>query len=314
VSSPAAETAGPILCLGEPQVDLICERQIEDLGQADAFVPHFGGPVASTALLAARAGARVTLAGATGGDEWGRWLVGELSRAGVELSQFVPLPAVRTPLALVRIDKRGEPSYTVYGEPGGCEPSGWVSRALTSSGDELVQGCGAVFISSPTLIEEADRALTMRLRERALELDRPVIFAPHLHPHRWRSRTDAAARANACVPGALLVCAERAEAELMTREEDPERAAQALLKAGARNVVITLGSEGALVRGRFRADVPAVAVRGRLLSTVGVASALGAALIARLAATGWYEPAIVAGVPAALIEAARACERWGTTD
>ena len=100
----------------------------------------------------------------------------------------------------------------------------------------------------------------------------------------------------------------------MTREEDPERAAQALLKAGARNVVLSLGAEGALVRGRFRADVPGVAVRGRLLSTVGAGDALTATLIARLAGTGWYEPAIVAGVPAALTEAARACERWGSTD
>jgi fructokinase len=309
VSSPAPETSGPVLCLGEALVDLICERQIEDVAQADAFVPHFGGVVANIALLAARAGVRVALAGATGGDEWGRWLLGELSAAGVELSHFSLLEDVPTPLALVTIDPRGEPSYAIYGEP-----SGWVSRAVGSAADELAESCGALFISSNTLVEEQDRELTMRLRELALDQERPVIFDPNLRLHRWRSRTDAAARANACVPGALLVRANRAEAELMTREEDPERAAQALLKAGARNVVITLGAEGALVRGRFRADVPGAAVRGRLLSTVGAGDALTAALIARLAGTGWYEPAIVAGVPAALTEAARACERWGSTD
>jgi fructokinase len=309
MSAPVPEPTGPVLCLGEALVDLICERQIEDLGQADAFIPHFGGAVANIALLAARAGARVALAGAAGGDDWGGWLRDELSAAGVELSHFSLLEDVRTPLALVTIDSRGEPSYTIYGEP-----SGWVSRAVGSAADELAESCAALFISSNTLVEEEDRDLTMRLRERALELERPVIFDPNLRMHRWRSRTDAAARANACVPGAFLVRANRVEAELMTREEDPERAAQALLKAGARNVVLTLGAEGALVRGRFRADVPGVAVRGRLLSTVGAGDALTATLIARLAGTGWYEPAIVAGVPAALTEAARACERWGSTD
>jgi fructokinase len=309
MSAPVPEPTGPVLCLGEALVDLICERQIEDLGQADAFIPHFGGAVANIALLAARAGARVALAGAAGGDDWGGWLRDELSAAGVELSHFSLLEDVRTPLALVTIDSRGEPSYTIYGEP-----SGWVSRAVGSAADELAESCAALFISSNTLVEEEDRDLTMGLRERALELERPVIFDPNLRMHRWRSRTDAAARANACVPGAFLVRANRVEAELMTREEDPERAAQALLKAGARNVVLTLGAEGALVRGRFRADVPGVAVRGRLLSTVGAGDALTATLIARLAGTGWYEPAIVAGVPAALTEAARACERWGSTD
>jgi sugar/nucleoside kinase (ribokinase family) len=44
----------------------------------------------------------------------------------------------------------------------------------------------------------------MRVRGLALELDRPVVFAPNLRLHRWRSRAEAAAAANACVPGALL--------------------------------------------------------------------------------------------------------------
>jgi sugar/nucleoside kinase (ribokinase family) len=154
----------------------------------------------------------------------------------------------------------------------------------------------------------------MALRERVLELERPLVFDPNLRLHRWRSRTDAAASANACVPGALLVRTNMSEATLMTREEDPERAAQALLKAGARNVVISLGAAGAIARGRFRADLPGAAVRGRLLSTVGAGDALTAALIARLALTDWYEPAIAAGLADALTAAARACERWGATD
>lgn len=309
MNAPATELGGPVLCLGEALVDLICERQIEDPTQADAFVPHFGGAVSNIALLAARAGARVALAGAAGGDAWGYWLRDELAGAEVELSHFELLEGERTPLALVTIDPRGEPSYTIYGEP-----AGWVSRAAAAVTEELMESCAALFISSNTLVDEGDRELTMRLRERALELERPVIFDPNLRLHRWRSRTDAAARANACVPGALLVRANQPEAELMTREADPERAAQALLKAGARNVVITLGAEGALVRGRFRADMPGATVRGRLLSTVGAGDALTATLIARLAGTGWYEPAIAAAMPAALAEAARACERWGSTD
>jgi hypothetical protein len=33
---------------------LICGRPIDDLTEADAFVPHFGGSVANIAVLAAR--------------------------------------------------------------------------------------------------------------------------------------------------------------------------------------------------------------------------------------------------------------------
>jgi len=62
------------LCLGEALVDLICEYPVSDLADAHAFVPHFGGAVANVAVVAARAGASVALAGGAGDDAWGRWL------------------------------------------------------------------------------------------------------------------------------------------------------------------------------------------------------------------------------------------------
>jgi sugar/nucleoside kinase (ribokinase family) len=309
VSAVTSEPTGPVLCLGEALVDLICERHVATVGEADAFVPHFGGVVANVALLAARGGARVSLVGATGDDAWGAWLADQLAGAGVDLSWFRLVEGAGTPLALVTVDPVGEAAYRIYGEP-----AGWITQVVGGHVDELAEACGALFVSSNTLVGPEDRELTMGLRERALELDRPVIFDPNLRLHRWRSRTDAAASANACVPGALLVRANRAEATLMTREEDPERAAQALLKAGAHNVVISLDEAGAIARGRFRADVPCVPMQGRLLSTVGAGDALTATLITRLALTGWYEPAIAAGLPDALTEAARACERWGAID
>ncbi|MGH2842343.1 MAG: hypothetical protein ACRDKL_01975, partial [Solirubrobacteraceae bacterium] len=53
---------------------MICERHVARLQEADMFVPHFGGAVANVALLAARAGARTSLAGGAGEDPWGHWL------------------------------------------------------------------------------------------------------------------------------------------------------------------------------------------------------------------------------------------------
>ncbi len=61
-----------IVCLGEGLVDLICERPIASITEADAFAPHFGGALANVAVAATRAGAQAGLAGAAGDDEWGR--------------------------------------------------------------------------------------------------------------------------------------------------------------------------------------------------------------------------------------------------
>jgi fructokinase len=98
----------------------------------------------------------------------------------------------------------------------------------------------------------------------------------------------------------------------MTGERDPEWAARALVKAGARLVVITLGPDGAILRGELRADVPGVPAR--VLSTIGAGDALTGLLLARLAATGFYPAAVAAALPDAVAESARACERWGALE
>jgi sugar/nucleoside kinase (ribokinase family) len=307
VNDPPPTEPKPLLCLGEALVDLICERPVEDLAQAEAFVPHFGGVVANVALLAARSGARVALAGGVGADPWGRWLFERLADSGVDLAHFHLIEDMTTPLALVAVDEQGEPSYSIYGELPGT-----LTVALGDSVEAALAGAGALFLGSNTLVGAAEREVTMRARELALEAGLPVIFDPNLRLHRWRSRADASASANACVPRALLVRLNAAEARLLTGEDDLERAAVALLKAGARNVVITLGPDGAMLRGRFRADV--AGVPARVISTVGAGDVFTATLLARLAATGWYEPAIAAGLRDAMRDGAAACERWGAVD
>jgi fructokinase len=145
-----------------------------------------------------------------------------------------------------------------------------------------------------------------------LKSQRPVIFDANLRLHRWSSRADAAASANACVPRALLVCANRAEAELMTGERDPERAAIALLKAGAQMVVLTLDSGGAILRGARRADV--VGAEADVVSTVGAGDVLTGTLLARLALSGFYPSAVAAALGESVRAAGSACERWGALD
>jgi sugar/nucleoside kinase (ribokinase family) len=302
----------PTLCLGEPVVDLICERPLDDVSGADTFVPHFGGAVAAGAVTAARHGAHVVLAGGAGDDPWGRWLRGRLEREGVGTALFELVPGAQTPLEIVAVAPGGEPSCRAYGER-----TATVAAALGDRIEEAVRGSAAVFISSDTLASAEEAAVTMQARELALSLDRPVVFDPQLRIERWRSRAEAAATANACVPDALLVRASAGDAALMTGEDDPERAALALLKAGARMVVITLGpQEGAILRGELRLDVDVDVddAPATVLSTIGAGAVLTGILLARLATSAFYPATVAASLPDAVAQAARACERWGALE
>jgi fructokinase len=297
-----------IFCLGEALVDLVCERPAADLAAADAFVPHFGGAVANVAVFAAREGASVALAGGAGDDDWGRWLRDRLVAEGVDVGWFPLDPAGQTAAAVVAVDEAGEARYQIYGE----SLSRLVPALSAERLSEAVEDSAALYFSSNTLVGEEERERSMRARELALSLERPVIFDPNLRLHRWRSHADATASANACVPGALLVRTNAVEAEMMTGESEPERAAVALLKAGARMVAITLGARGALLRGELRADVPGVPVQVR--STIGAGDAFTGVLLARLALAGFYPAAAAAALRDAVAAGAAACERWGALD
>jgi sugar/nucleoside kinase (ribokinase family) len=297
-------TRVPTLCIGEALVDLVCERHVSGLAQAPAFVPHFGGAVANVAVSASRMGAPVAMAGGAGDDAWGVWLRDRLAAEGVDLEWFSLAPGLSTPVAFVAVDGAGEPEYSIYGEG--------IEALIVTAGprlDEAVEECDAVFFSSNTLAGEDERALTLRARERALALDRPVVFDPNLRLHRWDSVARAVESANLCVPGALLVRCNRAEAELLTGERDPEAAAEALVAAGARMAAVTLGPEGALLRGEVRADAPGRPAE--VLSTVGAGDALMGVLLGRLTLAAFYPPAVAAALPEAVEAAARATERWG---
>jgi sugar/nucleoside kinase (ribokinase family) len=178
----------PTLCLGEALIDLVCERPAASLVEADAFVPHFGGAVANVAVSAARAGAAVALAGGAGDDAWGAWLRDRLVSEGVDLEWFALAPGLATPLAFVTTDAAGEPHFELHGDG--------IEAMIVAAGtrlDEAVEECDALFFSSNTLAGEEERALTLRARERALELERHVCFDPNLRLHRWASIEAAAA-------------------------------------------------------------------------------------------------------------------------
>jgi len=293
------------LILGEALVDLVCETPVTSLAQARAFVPRFGGAMANVAVVAARAGADVALAGGAGDDAWGAWLRDRLADEGVALDWFALVDAP-TPVAFVTVDPAGEPTFRLY-----AEGVGTALEALGHLGvDGAVDACDALCFASNTLVGARERTLTLAARERALAHGKPIVFDPNLRLHRWDSPERAAEVARECVPGAFLVKANAQEARLLTGEADPARAAAGLLAAGARNVVVTLGAGGALLRGEgLSRDVPGVPAD--VVDTTGAGDTLLGVLVGALSESAYYGPTLAAALPDAVVAGARATERWG---
>jgi fructokinase len=297
-----------VLCLGEAIVDLVCEQPVRDLSEARAFVPHCGGAVANAAVVAARCGARVSLAGGVGDDAWGRWLEERLREEGVDLRWFNRVTGLATPLAFVVVDEHGEPSFNVYGH--GIEAG---VESLAGDLEQAVDSARAVVLGSNTLVGETERAISFDARKLALEQGKSVVFDPNLRLHRWPDLGLIAALARELCEGAL-VKVNREEALFIAGDgiDDRAAAAEALCALGASVAVVTLGANGALARGLVCADVPGT--DARVIDATGAGDVVTGVLVGALDANDFDPNCIAEALPAAVEAAARSTEGWGAVD
>jgi fructokinase len=298
----------PVLFIGETLVDLICERPVSGWADVDAFVPHCGGAPTNAAIVASRCGAAVALGGGVGDDQWGRWLEQRLLEERIDLRWWSRLPGVRTAVAFVAIDEHAVPDFLIHGE--GIEPA---LVALEPRLAEAVAACAALELGSNTFVGGAERAVSRRARELALEESKPVVVDVNLRLHRWHDSDEAIAVVRDFCEDAALVKVSAEEARLLTGEPDAGRAADALHGSlGARLVAVTLGAAGAILRGDARAE--AAGVPARVVDTTGAGDAVTGVLVAALAVAGFDPQAAADALPAAVSIASRSTEAYGALE
>ncbi len=84
------------------------------------------------------------------------------------------------------------------------------------------------------------------------------------------------------------------------------------MELGAELAVVTLGSEGATMRGACEAELPAREVE--VVSTLGAGDAFMGTLVGGLSGLDWDLTRAEEALPAALAAAADACTRWAALD
>jgi len=298
----------PVLFIGETLVDLICERPVSSWAEADSFVPHCGGAPTNAAIVASRCGCAVALAGGVGDDRWGSWLERRLLAEHVDLRWWERLPGVQTAVAFVAIDEHAVPDFLIYGA--GIEPA---LVALEPKLEEAVAACAAVELGSNTFVGSRERAVSARARSLALEQGKPVMVDVNFRLHRWRDPREALEVVERFCLGAALVKVSGEEARLLTGEPSPGRAAEALCaRLAAQLVVVTLGADGALLRGAAHADVPGV--RAQVVDTTGAGDAVTGVLAAALAAARFAPEAAAEALPRAVCIASRSTEAYGALE
>lgn len=194
------------------------------------FALFLGGKGANQAVAASRLGARVSLVGAVGDDEWGRAVRGALASEGIDLTHLQSIPGAHTGVGLVTVVPGGE--NTVVVAPG---------ADLRVAPEDIERASGAIADADVLLVQGE---LPLETTRHAMELARNSNTVVLYH----------AAPAQPLPEGYLalvdILVANRAEAaELVgdaAREILPAGLARRLTCLGPERVVLTLSEEGAL--------------------------------------------------------------------
>jgi ribokinase len=226
-----------------------------------------GGKGANAAVAAARLGAEARLVAAVGDDALGRDALAELHDEGVDTEGVGTVADEATGAALIVVDGSGDNQIAVGAGANAALVPDQVEKALDGAFDRA--GCMLVSLEVP---HDAVSAAAAFGRARGI----PVIVNP------------APARPSALELAVLgpIVTPNAAEAFQLTGETDPRTAAGVLADLTAAPVVVTNGSEGALLLDEPGAPALSLAPPPGVVvvDTTGAGDAFSGALAARIAA------------------------------
>jgi ribokinase len=188
-----------------------------------------GGKGANQAVAAARLGADVSMLGRVGKDNFGDFLLDNLKANHVD-SRLVQRDEASTGAAIIVVDSNGQNSIVLSPGANGKVSASDVEHASFSTFDLLLL---QLEIPTPTVLSAAKRA-----RDNGVRVILNPAPAKEL-PAELIALTD-------------FIIPNETELSLLTGMEvkdvpSAEKAARTLLEHGAQNVIVTLGSRGALI-------------------------------------------------------------------
>jgi 2-dehydro-3-deoxygluconokinase len=266
-----------VVTLGETMV-LFAAVEMGPLRFANTFEKHLAGSEANVAIGLARLGHRSGWISRVGDDEFGQYLLYSLRGEGVDVSRVGIDPNAPTGVLFKEKREIGARRIVYYRKDSAA------SRLTPGDLDaDYIGSARFLHLSGITPALSASAAATVdRAIDIARERDVTVSFDPNVRLRLWDRETCRIAlrriipRVDICLPGAE-------EAELLTGETDPLRAAAQLRDLGARLVVVKVGADGAIaLDGEREVRAPAAMRLDRIVDPVGAGDGFAAGFLSGL--------------------------------
>lgn len=225
-----------IVVVGSLNMDLVVEVPAIPLPGETVLGKNFatfpGGKGANQAVAAARLGARVSLIGRVGKDAFGNQLLASAQADGIDIAHVGRDETAATGVAMIAVDEQGQNSIAVASGANFCLTADHVREAWAELDD-----VDLLVMPLETPLETIETAVSLANESGATVVLNPAPARP--------LPTELLAGIDVLVPN------EPETAQLtalpIKTEAESRDAARELLALGVGNVVLTLGSRGALV-------------------------------------------------------------------
>ncbi|MBI4535317.1 MAG: carbohydrate kinase [Ignavibacteriae bacterium] len=267
-----------VTCVGEALIDLVSTENNMTLVDAGGFVKAVGGEAANVAVGLARLGTRVYFVGKVGRDPFGRFLVRELRKEGVDTRGMRYDEKCRTRLAFVSLGRSGDRGFEFWER----HPAGEQLRYSDVNVGRIARST-IVNIAPLLLKNDPARTSAFRIAREVRRLGSHVAFDANVRMALWNSPEEAKRTLLKMVGLSTILRLNEEEAKFLTGRRDLESAGRLLLSKGPHLVVITRGERGSY----FQTSNCSGHVRGfkvKAVDTTGCGDGFFAAVLHWLAA------------------------------
>lgn len=241
-----------ILCVGSITTDVIVTPvdSVPEPGvlrSVNSISTHVGGCASNAAIDLAKLGVPVALSGKVGYDSYGDFVRKTAAEAGVDVKGLVS-GDVSTTVSIVCINSSGERSF-LY------NPGSSADFILSDISEELVDECDIVFVAGAMLLSSFDGAPCAEFMRRARAKGKYTVMDTA-----WDFDDVWLPKIREVIPHLDLFMPSIDEAAKLVSltPDDPNAVADRLFELGAKNVIIKVGKDGALIceAGKERYTLP----------------------------------------------------------
>jgi 5-dehydro-2-deoxygluconokinase len=262
-----------LVSMGRTGVDIYPLQHGVGLEQVKTFEKFLGGSATNVAVAAARYGRGVALVTRTGLDPFGRFVLLEAERLGVDPTFITAGEGPPTPVTFCEVFPPDDFPLYFYRYPTAPD----LQLAVSDVPVEAIANARVYWSTVTGLSQEPSRAAHFAAWDARARRPHTILDLDY-RPMFWESAGEASEQVSAALAHVTVAVGNREECQVAVGETDPQRAADALLERGLELAIVKQGPKGVLAATpEERVEVAPFTVD--VVNGLGAGDAFGGALV-----------------------------------